>query len=91
MAVNSAMLEAMDFHIGRLISALQATNRFANTLFIVTSDNGPAGSNPVGTRAVEYWMDSNGYHTDIDRLGERGSMAPKPISSTRLTVAPNEK
>ncbi len=75
MAVNSGMLEAMDFHIGRLVQHLKDTGQFANTLFIVTSDNGPAGSNPAGNPVVEYWLESNGYHRDIDRLGEFGSMA----------------
>jgi arylsulfatase A-like enzyme len=33
------MLEAMDFHIGRLIQHLKASGQYENTIFIVSSDN----------------------------------------------------
>jgi arylsulfatase/uncharacterized sulfatase len=42
MEVNAAMLEAMDFHIGRLIAHLKAKGEYDNTIFIISSDNGPS-------------------------------------------------
>jgi arylsulfatase/uncharacterized sulfatase len=39
MEVNAAMLEAMDFHIGRLIAHLKAEGEYDNTIFVVSSDN----------------------------------------------------
>jgi len=74
MAVNAAMLEAMDFHIGRLIAHLEASGEFENTLFVVTSDNGPEASAIVELPGFGLWMALNGYHYDVDRLGEKGSM-----------------
>ncbi|MGB1141960.1 MAG: sulfatase-like hydrolase/transferase, partial [Halioglobus sp.] len=46
MAVYAGMVEAMDFHIGRLVTYLKAQGQYDNTLFIFTSDNGaePSGS-----------------------------------------------
>lgn len=72
MAVNAAMLEAMDFHIGRYVEYLKQKGSYENTVFIVTSDNGPEGSDAVQVPGMEYWMQSVGYHRDSDRLGQKG-------------------
>jgi arylsulfatase/uncharacterized sulfatase len=74
MEVYSGMIEAMDHHIGRLIAHLKDTGQFENTVFVVTSDNGPEPSDPVHATGMNLWMALNGYHWDIARLGERGSM-----------------
>ncbi|QLC26880.1 arylsulfatase [Parasphingopyxis algicola] len=73
MAVNAGMLEAMDHHIGRLIAHLRAIGAYENTIFIVTSDNGPEGNAPGGSLIMDAWMWLVGYSTDIERMGERGS------------------
>jgi arylsulfatase/uncharacterized sulfatase len=71
MAVYAGMIEAMDFHIGRLIDYLNARGIYENTVFIFTSDNGAEASGPddPGTFASS----SLGYHTDYERLGLKGS------------------
>lgn len=74
MAVNAGMLEAMDFHLGRLVSFLEASGELANTLFVITSDNGPEFNDPVNAAGMGLWMWQNGYHHDVSRLGEPGSM-----------------
>ena len=74
MMVNAGMLEAMDFHVGRLISYLEETEELENTVFIVTSDNGPEFNDPVRDATFRVWMWLNGYHADLDRMGEKGSM-----------------
>lgn len=71
MAVNAAMLEAMDYHIGRYITYLKSKGLYDNTVFIITSDNGPEGSATEGVPA-EMWMKWVGYHRDQNRLGEPG-------------------
>ena len=75
MAVNAAMLEAMDIHIGRMIEHLKATGNFDNTIFVVASDNGPASSLPEGDRRFDIWLSLNGYNKDIENIGEKGSYA----------------
>ena len=74
MAVYAGMIEAMDHEIGRLIHFLEATRQLANTIVIVSSDNGPEPSDPVHTRGMNVWMYFNGYSWNIDNLGERGSL-----------------
>ncbi len=73
MAVNAGMLEAMDHHIGRLIAYLKEKGQFKNTVFIVTSDNGPAPSNPVAEPGFTFWMRLHGYSRELENLGEKGS------------------
>lgn len=75
MAVYSGMLEAMDHHIGRLIAHVKAKGEFDNTIFIVTSDNGPEPSDPVHATGMNVWMALNGYDWKADNLGEKGSLA----------------
>jgi arylsulfatase/uncharacterized sulfatase len=68
MAVYAGMITAMDHHIGRLIDHLKASGSFANTIFIITSDNGPEAAE-MGSIMIA----RQGYHTDYDSLGEKGS------------------
>ena len=75
MAVNAGMLEAMDHHLGRLVEHLETTGQFDNTVFIVTSDNGPEPSHPVGEPGFGTWMNLHGYSRELENLGERGSYA----------------
>lgn len=73
MAVNAGMLEAMDYHIGRYIQYLEENNQFDNTVFIITSDNGPEASASGDVRIMQYWLNWVGYHQDYERLGEKAS------------------
>ena len=73
MAVNAGMLDAMDEHIGRYIQYLEQQGQFDNTVFIITSDNGPEASSAGDVRIMQAWIKMVGYHQDYERLGERGS------------------
>lgn len=75
MAVNAAMLEAMDFHIGRFIAHLKATGAYDNTVFIVLSDNGAEPNDPTAMPGFAQWLWWTGYSRDIGRLGEKGTYA----------------
>lgn len=69
MAVTAGMLEAMDYHIGRYVEYLKKNGQLEQTVFIVTSDNGPDG----GDYAIGVpWALNNGYHRDFDAKGGRG-------------------
>ncbi len=73
MEVHAGMLEAMDHHIGRFIAYLQSRGLADNTIFVVTSDNGPEPSNPVADADFRRWMALTGYTRRLEDLGERGS------------------
>lgn len=74
MAVQAAMLDAMDRHIGRFVDYLEQRGELDNTLFVVTSDNGPEPSDPLQWLSSRIWMATHGYHHNIETLGEKGSM-----------------
>ncbi|MEH6585890.1 MAG: arylsulfatase [Halioglobus sp.] len=75
MAVYAGMIEAMDFHIGRLVAYLKSQGQYENTIFIVTSDNGSEGSGPADPVAFPFNLGPSGlgYDLDYDRLGLKGS------------------
>ncbi|MFT7044342.1 MAG: arylsulfatase A-like enzyme [Candidatus Azotimanducaceae bacterium] len=95
MAVYAGMIEAMDFHIGRLIEHLKATGQFDNTVFVFTSDNGAEPSNPLdldnnplGGRLFRHWLQNTGYSTQYETLGEQGSYNVIGPSFASAAVSP---
>ena len=72
MQVNAGMLEAMDFHIGRFLSYLKEQGKFENTIFVVTSDNGPEPSRGDDPR-TKLLLKLTGYDTGLEGIGEKGS------------------
>ncbi len=70
MAVYAGMLEAMDANLGRLIGYLQQRGLAQNTIFVITSDNGPEPSDPIHETGFTQWMDAHGYTRQISTLGE---------------------
>ena len=73
MEVYAGMIEATDAEIGRLVAHLDKTGELENTIFVITSDNGPEPSNPGGERGFNLWMKTHGYTRELANLGERGS------------------
>lgn len=75
MQVNAGMLEAMDYHVGRLMAHLREIGQYDNTLFVVVSDNGPEHNDPTANLRFRLWLRLEGYSLDLETLGERGSYA----------------
>ncbi len=75
MAVYAAMVEAMDYHLGRLVDYLKAQGEYDNTIIIFTSDNGAEASGPADHDSfiARRGPAALGYHTDYERLGLKGS------------------
>lgn len=90
MAVNAGMLEAMDFHIGRLMTWLEEQGELENTLFVVTSDNGPEFNDMLRTPGVNFWKAISGYNSDIETLGEKGSLASIGPEWANAAAAPSK-
>jgi len=91
MAVYAGMVEAMDHHIGRLIAYLEETGEYDNTIFVFASDNGPEGSDPTfgtGGGLFRFWLSRNGYSTDYETLGTRGSFLNIGPSFASAAAAP---
>ena len=66
MAVTAGMIEAMDYHIGRYLDYLTQEGLTENTIFIITSDNGPDGAE---YRTGLPWAYTNGYHRNFEEKG----------------------
>lgn len=74
MAVYAGMVDAMDFHIGRLVEYLKAIGEYDNTVIIFTSDNGPEPSDPAVNAGFSLIREHMlGYTSDFETLGERYS------------------
>jgi arylsulfatase/uncharacterized sulfatase len=75
MAVYAGMVEAMDFHLGRLVEYLIRIGEYDNTLFVFTSDNGSEPSEPVDPASplADLVLGLQGYANDYETLGLRGS------------------
>ena len=75
MAVYAGMVEAMDFHLGRLLDYLKQRGQYDNTIIIFTSDNGAEASGSVDPHAFvnRRLTASLGYRIDYDTLGLKGS------------------
>lgn len=74
MMVNAGMLEAMDHHIGRLVRYLESRKLLENTIFVVTSDNGPEHNDIAQTPGIGLWYALSGYNRDIETMGEENSL-----------------
>ncbi len=83
MEVYAGMIEAMDFHLGRLLAHLDTMGVRENTVIVVVSDNGPesneipAEHDPIRARGRL-----------LDRLGERGTTASIGPEWATVAAAP---
>jgi len=91
MQANAGMLEAMDHHIGRLIAYLKSTGQYDNTVFVVTSDNGPEPTRGDTDPRLKFWMGMNGYHMDLEGMGEKGSWAFIGPEWAMAAASPHDK
>ena len=94
MQVNAGMMEAADFHLGRLLDHLQTKGQLDNTIVVVTSDNGPeyntlGKTSPPASLAVERaWMAIEGWDVTYQNLGQPGSMGAIGQEWASVSAAP---
>lgn len=87
MAVYAAMVEAMDFHINRIIENLKNTGKLENTLIIFMSDNGADGNDPYHIEDNVNWIPET-FTTDTDSLGKPGSFTAYGPGWASVSSAP---
>lgn len=88
MAVHAGMLEAMDANLARLAAYLEQRGQLANTVFVITSDNGPEPSEPMREKGFPEWAALQGYSRRLDNLGEAGSYAYIGQNFASATASP---
>ena len=74
MEVYAGMIEAADAAVGRLVQRLEARGELANTIIVITSDNGSEPSDPVHQPSMNLWMRTHGYAWRLEGLGGPGSL-----------------
>lgn len=90
--VYAAMIENMDWNIGRLLAKLKSLNLDENTLIVFTSDNGglstAEGSNTVNTpfRAGKGWLYEGGIRVPLIMYW-KGKILSSVVSDLPVTTA----
>lgn len=72
MAVYAAMVDAMDFHIGRVVEHLKKIGEYDNTFIFFMSDNGADGNSVLDEGQTRAWSEK---YTDnsLENTGRKGS------------------
>jgi arylsulfatase len=72
MEIYAAMVERLDFNIGRLTEFLEASGQAENTILIFASDNGAEGHAMEEYPSLKNWIAEN-YDNRLDNIGRTGS------------------
>lgn len=87
MAVYAGMVECMDFHIGRVISALESSGDFDNTVVIFLSDNGPEGNSVLDTLRTRDWIQAQ-MNNQLENRGRPGSFIEQGPGWAQVSSTP---
>jgi arylsulfatase len=76
MEVYAAMVERLDWNVGRVVTWLKANNAFDNTLILFLSDNGAEGAVmealPIAGPIISKFIDEN-FNNTLENLGQQDS------------------
>lgn len=88
MEIYAAMVDNMDFHIGRILNFLDETGKRENTLIIFMSDNGAQGFGPGMARAFpQEWIDEH-FDNSYENMGKINSYVYLGPHWARATTSP---
>ena len=87
MRTYAAMIENMDFHIGRLLKSLKARDTNRETIIIFLSDNGAEGNAIDQILDNAYWI-SNTFDNRLGNLGRQGSYMWLGVGWAQAGVSP---
>lgn len=87
MRIYAAMIENMDYHIGRFLEALDARDTDRETVIIFMSDNGAEGNNVGNLMDNSYWVPSN-FDNRLGNLGRQGSYVWLGLGWADAAVSP---
>jgi arylsulfatase len=74
----AALVENLDFHVGRLIKHLKAIGEYENTFIFFQSDNGPEGAN----------VDDEEADNSLENLGKAGSYVGYGLRWAEVSATP---
>lgn len=89
MEIYAAMVERMDFDIGRVIDYLKETNQFENTFILFISDNGAEGMNMGNTSAFSSSPYSRSINNSYENIGNKDSLILYGARWAQASTAPS--
>ena len=72
MEIYAAMVERLDYNVGRLVQYLRDTGQYENTMIIVMSDNGAEGNDRMQLLDNATWVPAN-HDLGYENIGRRNS------------------
>ncbi|HWK61919.1 MAG TPA: arylsulfatase [Eoetvoesiella sp.] len=87
MEVYAGMVECMDFHIGRVMAALEQSGDLHNTVVIFLSDNGPEGNSVLDTLRTREWIQAK-MNNRLDNRGKPNSFIEQGPGWAQVSSTP---
>ena len=87
MQIYAAMIDRMDYNIGRVIQTLRAKNQLDNTVIVFLSDNGAAGASREGSGKWGAWISKNRYGS-LENMGKANSYVSTGPSWAQASMSP---
>jgi arylsulfatase len=88
MELYSAMIDNIDYHLGRLFKHLKKTGAYENTLIIFFSDNGANGADMHQYPGTDQaWVDSNSDNR-YENMGRRFSRVAQGAAWAQVSMTP---
>lgn len=88
MEIYAAVVERMDFHLGRVMRYLENSGQMDNTLVIFMSDNGADGSDRSKLPGNDVWL-PEAWDLSYENMGKIGSYVYPGAAWARTSVGPS--
>lgn len=87
MELYAAVVERMDFHLGRVLAHLERSGQLRNTHVVFMSDNGAEGGDFFANPARREWLQTN-WDLSVENMGQKGSYVYQGPGWARASVGP---
>ena len=87
MRIYAAMIENVDYQVGRLLAHIRARDTNRETIVIFLSDNGAEGNAVDGIMDNDFWIPSN-FDNRLDNLGRPDSFVWQGLGWAQASVSP---
>jgi arylsulfatase len=88
MELYAAMVENLDFHVGRLISTLKTQGVYDDTLIVFMSDNGPDGGDHINEDSARGRYLRSQYDNSYENMGKVNSWVTYAVPWAEAGSAP---
>ncbi|CAF1067131.1 unnamed protein product [Didymodactylos carnosus] len=89
MEIYAAMVERMDFAVGRVIDYLKESEQFANTFILFMSDNGAEGASIDSIPISSTWNPDKFFNNSYENIGNKDSFITYGLRWAQAATAPS--